>query len=261
MMTMTSGFDQSFAGGPSTPSELLEATDWLKWIFTDGWHLNQLGSFGYYDGNNIFGAEILRRHVVDDPDCLSKDLGDFAKRELFDRLGIRVTRWDHEPSSNVIPQDISPQKVYFGPFQMFMRPRDLARFGQLYLDKGQIGSPPILDKSWVNQTTADLVTGSCDYGAWWWREYGGKRYCSGPPQTYQFPGGDLHYGYHALGYGGQQVFVWPKLALLVVMTSCWNGANNPPEPGDQCPFPSGMQIAKNESLMKDVLGTITEEYP
>jgi CubicO group peptidase (beta-lactamase class C family) len=261
LMTMTSGFDQGFVGG-TTPPELLADTDWLKWMFTDGWQLSQLGTFGYYNGNNIIAAEILRRYVVNDSDCLAGDLGEFAKRELFDRLGIWVTRWDHEPSSNVIPQDISPQKVYFGPYQMFMRPRDLARFGQLYLDKGQIGTPAILDTTWVNKTTADLVnSGTCEYGAWWWREYGGKSNCSGPPQTHQFPGGDLHYGYHALGYGGQQVFVWPTLDLLVVMTSCWNGANNPPEPGDQCPFTSGMQLGKNESLMKGVLATIIEEYP
>ena len=111
----------------------------------------------------------------------------------------------------------------------------------------------------MNRTTTDLLTGPCDYGAWWWREYGGKLDCSGSPQTYQFPGGNLHSGYHALGYGGQQVFVWPTLRLLVVMTSCWNGAINPPEPGDQCPFTSGVQIAKNETLLKYVLRTIVEE--
>jgi CubicO group peptidase (beta-lactamase class C family) len=261
MMTMTSGFDQSFVGD-NIPLELLEDTDWLEWTFSDGWQLSQLGSFGYYGANNMIGAEILRRYVVNDPDCLSSDLGEFAKQELFDRLGIWVTRWDHEPSSNVIPRNISPRKVFYGPSQMFMRPRDLARFGQLFLEKGQIGSPPILDATWVNKTTADLVTaGSCEYGAWWWREYGGSRSCSGPPQTHRFPGGDLHYGYHALGYGGQQLFIWPTLDLLVVMTSCWNRAANPPEPGDQCPFPSGMQIAKNESLMKEVLKAIVEEYP
>ena len=227
MMTMTAGFNQ---GNPLPPA-LFAAKDWVEWIVEGPWSPGKLGTFDYYGGDNHAGAEILRRYLSEDYD----DVGEFADARLFSRLEIAPTRWDHEPASNVLPTQLN-EKVYYGPSQMFMRPRDMARFGQLYLDGGTIDGEEILDFAWVTDTTKDLVAGGVDYGCWWWREYlNGTPVCVGQ-----------HCAFHALGYGGQHIYVFPSLDMLVVMTSNWIGAQ------------SGAQISANEGILKTVMSALTD---
>ncbi len=87
-----------------------------------------------------------------------------------------------------------------------MRPRDMARFGELYLRGGELDGVRILDERWVAASTGERVaaSGSHTYGYWWWRR--------------DFAG---HPTYFAWGYGGQFIFVVEDLDLVVVTTSAW----------------------------------------
>jgi CubicO group peptidase (beta-lactamase class C family) len=95
-----------------------------------------------------------------------------------------------------------------------LRPRDLARLGQLYLQEGRSGNQRLLSREWV-----DLAT-SPAYG--WSSRFG--------------PIEDLSYGYLwwidrdrdaylAWGYGGQIIYVAPARALVVVATTEWRGVS------------------------------------
>lgn len=245
LMTMTSGY-LDVNDDPLHPLPFKNGgdydDDWVGWIVegghqlgnNSGWDANKLDTFNYYDGNPHLAAEILRRYL---PSQQYDDILEFAMVRLFSRLGIAPTRWDHEPSSNVIPQGIG-EKVYFGPYQMWMRPRDMLRFGQLYLDEG-IGenSDRILDSAWVRETTKDLVPDpGTRYGAWWWREYwNGSQQCFGGVC-----------GYHARGYGGQKIYIFPGYDLVVVITS------HP----DVISSDSDTQSEQNDDLLESVLAAI-----
>jgi len=124
----------------------------------------------------------------------------YAERRLFDPLGISVTRWDHDT-----------QGRDFGGAEVWMRPRDMARFGELFLRGGTIDGTRILDERWVaaSMRAQETASGGHTYGYWWWR-----RDFAGHPTTF------------AWGYGGQFIFVVEELDLVVVTTSSWfRGAN------------------------------------
>jgi CubicO group peptidase (beta-lactamase class C family) len=118
---------------------------------------------------------------------------------LFQPLGISQRRWEWMFDGSVN-----------GGSGIDLRPRDLARLGQLLLQEGRSGTQRILRETWVEMTTQPAFDWSSQFG----------------------PIGDLGYGYlwwidrdrgafFAWGYGGQFVYVVPSRALVVVATTEW----------------------------------------
>jgi CubicO group peptidase (beta-lactamase class C family) len=90
--------------------------------------------------------------------------------------------------------------------------RDLARFGQLYLQKGQWAGRQILPADWVAESTrphTDDGDGT-GYGYMWWT------YQAGSAFTARYPNLDKYTFYRALGSGGQGLWVIPGAELVVI---------------------------------------------
>ena len=119
----------------------------------------------------------------------------FAQEQLAKPLGFSLARWTQDP-----------QGIYFGGNEMLMTPRQMVRFGELYLDNGMAGDRQILSKDWIARTR--IGRGRSRWGSD--REYGYGFWIR------QF--GD-HDSYYAWGYGGQFIFIIPGLDLVVVTTS------------------------------------------
>jgi len=119
----------------------------------------------------------------------------FAQETLARPLGFSLPRWLQDP-----------QGIYFGGNEMSMTPRQMVRFGELYLNEGRAGDTQVLPKDWIAKTR--VPRGRSRWGSD--REYG-----------YGFWIRDLagHDSYYAWGYGGQFVFIVPDLQLVVVTTS------------------------------------------
>ncbi len=99
---------------------------------------------------------------------------------------------------------LDPNGYYMGGNNMHLSPREMLRFGQLYLNGGRYGERQILSGSWVNRTMTPAISrgfrgGGYGYG-WWMRRMRG------------------HDVWYASGYGGQYIFVIPSLDLVVVTT-------------------------------------------
>jgi CubicO group peptidase (beta-lactamase class C family) len=120
---------------------------------------------------------------------------DFAKKYLFDPLGMATVPWRADP-----------QGVNFGWVGMEMTPRDMASFGLLYLNDGVWDGQQILPTGWVKDSTQryqkvpkPLEPWDLYYGYTWWID------------------GDGPY-YAAHGYGGQFIWVLPEQDMVVVIT-------------------------------------------
>lgn len=90
--------------------------------------------------------------------------------------------------------------------------RDLARFGQLYLQEGKWGDEQILPAHWVKESTqphTDDGDGT-GYGYMWWT------YQAGGAFTAKYPRLSRHSFYRGLGSGEQGVWVIPGEQLVVV---------------------------------------------
>jgi CubicO group peptidase (beta-lactamase class C family) len=138
----------------------------------------------------------------------------FANDVLAKPLGFTLPQW---------PRD--PQGIYFGGNDMLMTPRQLLAFGELYLNEGKASGRQPVSSSWIQR--------SCEGRRREYRpgERPGDRRVFDPARGFD-PMRDRQYGYgwwvyqidghetcFAWGYGGQYVFVFPSLGVVVVTTA------------------------------------------
>jgi CubicO group peptidase (beta-lactamase class C family) len=127
----------------------------------------------------------------------------FAEKHLFAPLGITRYGWGRYPNDLV--------RANGG---LYLRPRDMAKIGLLYLDGGAWQGEPVVSEPWVAECTraqappfsAQYVRG---YGFQWWLD------------QFTPPGRRAVTGFSGRGRGGQFVFVVPETRLVVVFTG-WN---------------------------------------
>ncbi len=104
----------------------------------------------------------------------------------------------------------------------FIRPRDLLKIGQAYLDGGTWNGRPIVDAAWVQQSTAPRMTitpattglSPDEFGNFYLEGADGLAWHRMPIHS-----GDRSYdAYAATGNGGQLLYVVPELDLTAVFT-------------------------------------------
>jgi CubicO group peptidase (beta-lactamase class C family) len=156
--------------------------------------------WAYSDTNYL----MLGRIVGDAVGGSAADVMRFARDELFGPLGMHHVVFDFDATGTPIAAS-----------HMLASARDWARFGQLFLDDGQIGGRRILPPGWVAMSsTPTLDTG---YGAGWWTNR-----VPGP-----VPGWGVPWGlskapqdtFFARGFMGQFVVVIPSRHLVIVRLS------------------------------------------
>ena len=127
----------------------------------------------------------------------------YARRFLFDPLGIVTRAWDRDPQGN-----------YLGGNNMSLTPLELLAFGRLYLDRGEASGVRVISPAWIDSSwsLASGRSGRRGYGRGWWYA--------------RMDGEDVWY---AVGYGGQYLFVVPGLDLTVAATTrLGSGRRRPP---------------------------------
>jgi len=127
----------------------------------------------------------------------------FAERHLFEPLGITDFYWLK------YPDDI----VQTGG-GLYLRPRDMAKLGQLFLDGGRWKGKQVVSEAWVKESTAAHVDAArinpaakaSGYGYQWWLG------------SFRAGNRDVP-SYIARGRGGQFIIVLPDQQMVVVFTS------------------------------------------
>lgn len=118
----------------------------------------------------------------------------YANAKLGDALGGRIRPWQRDP-----------QGIFFGGNDMYLTPRQMLRFGQLWLNGGTMDGRQVVPRAWVEASVVPRTSSPWnghEYGLGWWsRDSGGRR------------------AWFAWGYGGQYVFVVPEVELVTVFTS------------------------------------------
>lgn len=121
---------------------------------------------------------------------------DYLTPKLFEPLGIETPHWVN-----------SPEGISAGGYGLSARTEDLAKFGQLYLQKGLWNGTRLIPADWVAQATARQTSNGSDPNSDWSQGYG-----------YQF-WRSRHDSFRGDGAFGQYLLVLPEQDAVIVITS------------------------------------------
>jgi CubicO group peptidase (beta-lactamase class C family) len=189
LLTMTSGLEWDEFGGDNSAS--LQSGNLLNYVLNKDLVEEPGTVFNYNTGSTHILSAIIS-------EATGMNALEFADEYLFNFLGIGNRFWYDDDHGKSI-----------GGMGLMLQPRDMAKIGILFLNKGK--SPKLcVSENWVNLSTNLQITlnysfGSLNhfnYGYLWWNGHAG--------------GFDY---YTAWGRHGQFIFCIPELNLVVVTTS------------------------------------------
>jgi CubicO group peptidase (beta-lactamase class C family) len=145
--------------------------------------------FFYNTGALTLMSAIVRK-------ATGRPLDEFARETLFEPLGVTRLEWNRYKGDTDAGGGLR------------LRPRDMAKLGQLVLAGGRWNDRQIVSKEWIMTSTAPKlkVTDNQSYGYLWWL---GRSLLNGR---------EVHW-VGALGRGGQSIRIVPELDLVVVVTA------------------------------------------
>jgi CubicO group peptidase (beta-lactamase class C family) len=193
LLTMSAGLewnelDVPYSNPQNDVNQMGQSPDWVQYCLEKPMVLKPGEKFNYHSGLSLILGEILKRSSGTPVDT-------FAEKYLFNHLGISEYKWSK-----------SPRGLVQTGGGLALRARDMAKFGQLYLNSGQWEGQQIIPEEWVNDSTRlqikKLVGG---YGYQWWM------------RSFKVHGRPIG-SYYALGRAGQFIMVFPAFDLIVVST-------------------------------------------
>lgn len=121
---------------------------------------------------------------------------DYLGPRLFEPLGIDPPRWDDSPAGESI-----------GGYGLYLKTEDLAKFGQLLLQKGRWNGQQLIPAAWIRQATRLQTSNGSNPNSDWDQGYG-----------YQF-WRCRHRAFRGDGKDGQFCVVLPQKKTVVIMTA------------------------------------------
>lgn len=175
-------------------------SDWVKYTLD---MLGQKGSIGIFKYSTA-GVHLLSTIITRSTGRIARE---FANERLFKPIGMKeipdykmesfgfedlfgknVKGWVNDPDGNST-----------GGWGLTLSPRDMARLGCLYLNRGIWDNKQIISKTWIDESTA-MNTNNYGY-LWWLRDVDGV------------------FAYLAMGDGGNIICCIPEKDLVVAITS------------------------------------------
>ncbi|MBK9240174.1 MAG: serine hydrolase [Acidobacteria bacterium] len=157
------------------------------------------GTFWFYNNWDFNTAESVYQQKA----------GEDIYAAFHRRIGRVIGMEDFEPARQL--RVLEPSRSRFPAHTFRISTRDLARFGQLYLQEGRWGSQQVVPAAWVRESfRVHSMTGEkTGYGYLWWIYEAGSLGAN-------YPTLDKMAVYLARGTGGQTVFVIPQAEMVVV---------------------------------------------
>lgn len=146
--------------------------------------------FNYSSGTTNLISGVLRSQFKSQQEYL-----DFPYTQLIDKIGM---------NSMVLETDMDGN--YVGSSYAWATARDWAKYGLLYLHRGNWNGTQVFNESWASYTATPTKASNNEYGAQFWTNTDG--YMPDAPK-------DMYY---ADGYHGQRIFIIPSKDLVIVRT-------------------------------------------
>ena len=203
LLTMTAGwaweqFKYQWNDPRNNAAEMWNCEDVVKYVLERPVAAEPGKKFSYSNGVPVVMGAVLRNSC-------SMEVDKFAYQNLFQPLGIADYRWT---------------RYFDGSLEtdggLALRSRDLAKIGQLFLNKGNWQGKQIISERWIQESTQQQIK----FGGFWGWNYG-----------YYWMQVDLNlndrtiHSYFVPGDGGQLLAVFPDLNMVIVFTAGNYGTN------------------------------------
>ena len=104
--------------------------------------------------------------------------------------------------------------IVYASGDLKLRPRDMAKFGYLYLNDGVWNGERVVSKEWIEDSTREhFVIPQAE----WVREYGESYGYQWFRKTY-YADSTSYDSFMRDGWGGQRITVFPELDMVVILT-------------------------------------------
>ena len=187
VLEMQAGFEwdewSTSYDSPSNPTvALARSSDWLKFVLDLPVVSNPGTRFTYNSGCSMLISGVIER-------ISGQTAADFASASLFEPIGIRSWSWDE-----------GPRGLTNTGWGLRLRPRDMARLGQLFLNEGRWEDEQVVPRDWVVDVhrPSTLLPPDRGYKLHWWSRRGAL---------------------FAVGWGGQYIYILPDHDMVVVTTA------------------------------------------
>lgn len=205
MLSMASGIPWSekypFNDSRNSLYQLVAADDPINYVLGLDLIAPPGRSFNYNSGTTVLLGEIIKR-------AAGTSVEKFAEKFLFSPLGITEFQMINLPKA---------KNMFFASSGLYLRPRDMAKIGQLVLQEGLWDNQRIVSEKWVRESVQSSIllpsTNAFQYFAdsygyqWWLGHFSSKNLRA----------------YAAAGHGDQFIFVLPETQMVVVLTGGdWN---------------------------------------
>jgi len=161
--------------------------DWIKGFFTSNIK-SDVGSQFDYNSMNTYVLACLVNILT------GESLSDYLSKRLWQPLGINQVYWDK-----------SPKNIEKGGWGLYLSPIDMAKIGQLYLNRGLWNNQQLVPKTWIDKCTKRQIETTKQHGDF---DYG-----------YQMWVARDNYSYLLNGMFGQNVIVIPDKEMVIVTTA------------------------------------------
>jgi CubicO group peptidase (beta-lactamase class C family) len=190
----------------------------------------------YSSGTSNLLSGIVRKQFKTHQEYL-----DFWYSDLIDKMGMHSMLLETDLAGNYVASSYA-----------WANTRDWAKYGLLYLNKGNWNGEQIISKDWVKYTSTPTNTSEGIYGAQFWLNAGGH-FPDVPKDMFM-----------ADGFQGQRIFIIPSKDLVVVRTGITDsqmakkieerGGLKPNENKEVVEYELGNQAYNN--LLKEIISTI-----
>jgi len=195
LLSMTAGLDWRedlpYSDPNNSATLLEESSDWVKFTIDRPMAVEPGTVFNYNSGATELLSYIFSA-------ATGKDIEEYAAKYLFAPLGIDGYYWKRTPSGLADTEG-----------GLYLRPRDLAKIGYLFLKNGKWEGAQIVSPEWVklSVTPAINVSPTVKYGLKWW--------------LFPYNDGSSNLVWAGSGFGGQMPIILTEYDMVVVFTG-WN---------------------------------------
>jgi Beta-lactamase len=188
LLSMSVGHDRE-------PNEMGISDNWVK-AFLKAPIKHQPGTKFLYNSPATYMLSAIVQKVT------GQKVIDYLKPRLFDPLSISGMDWE-----------ISPQNINVGGWGLRLKTEDMAKFGQLFLQKGKWQGKQIIPESWIEEASTMKILQSPDMPQ-------AKRDSSDWQQGYCYQmWRSRHNSYRGDGANGQFILVLPEHDAVIAITA------------------------------------------